>query len=222
MKKIEIACFTIQSALVAAQSNADRIEFCADAHLGGTTPSLPEILTLISKSKQELRIMIRPRGGDFCYTEEEFQMMKNSILKFKNLKIEGFVFGILTADHKIDLERNKELIELASPLKCAFHRAFDRTSNLKESLEQVIDLGFHTILTSGLSANVNEGIENLKYLVELANGRIEIMPGGGLRSSNIQTIASSTQANYFHSSALTDASGIANLEEINLLKSLIN
>lgn len=222
MKKIEIACFNIESALVASQSEADRIEFCSDAHLGGTTPSIQDIKTLIGRTNQNIRIMIRPRGGDFCYSDEEFRMMKTSILEIKNLNIEGFVFGILNADQKIDMARNKELIELAYPKKCAFHRAFDRTSNLEKSLEQVIDLGFHTILTSGLAANVNEGIDNLKHLVELAHDRIEIMPGGGLRSSNIHSISSSTQANYYHSSAIIDESGIANLEEINLLKSLIN
>lgn len=222
MKKIEIACFNLESALVAAKSNADRIEFCADAHLGGTTPKKEDIETLISNSDKELMIMIRPRGGDFNYTDDEFELMKNDILTLNSLNIDGFVFGILKENNEIDLERNQILVDLSKPLKCAFHRAFDRTSDLENSLEQVINLGFKTILTSGLSSNVNEGKHNLKKLVELAGNRIEIMPGGGLRSSNLKEIHSITNANYFHSSALVDDSGISNLEEINQLKTLIN
>lgn len=221
MKKIEIACFNLESALVAAKSNADRIEFCADAHLGGTTPKKDDIETLIANSDKELMLMIRPRGGDFNYSDGEFEQMKSDIETFKSMKIDGFVFGILKENNEIDIDRNIELVELASPLKCAFHRAFDRTSNLENSLEKVIHLGFKTILTSGLTSNVNDGKENLKKLVDLAQNRIEIMPGGGLRSSNINEINSFTNATYFHSSALVDDSGISNLEEINQLKTLI-
>jgi len=221
MKKLEIACFNLASALVVAKSNADRIEFCADAHLGGTTPTIEEIETLISESNKELMIMIRPRGGDFNYSESEFEQMKSSIQTIKKLKIDGFVFGILDQNSEIDIERNHQLIELAKPLKCAFHRALDRTSNLENSLNQVIALGFKTILTSGLTSNVMDGKLNLKELVELAQNRIEIMPGGGLRSTNIDEINQITNANYYHSSALVDETGIANAEEINTLKSLI-
>lgn len=221
MKKLEIACFNLESALIASQSNADRIEFCSDLQLGGTTPKKEDIETLISSTNKELMIMIRPRGGDFNYSDSEFEQMKSDILNFKQLDIDGFVFGILKENNEIDFNRNETLIELSKSLKCAFHRAFDRTSNLEISLEQVIDLGFKTILTSGLTTNVNEGKENLKKLVELTSNRIEIMPGGGLRSSNIEEINTFTEANYFHSSALINDSKVANLEEINHLKSLI-
>ena len=222
MRKLEIACFNLESALVVAKSNADRIEFCADAHLGGTTPKVEDIKTLIQNVNQKLMIMIRPRGGDFCYSEDEYEQMKNSILEIKDINVDGFVFGILDENQNIDIKRNLELVELAKPLTCAFHRAFDRTPNLEVSLEQVIDIGFKTILTSGMTANVNDGKLNLKKLVALSNHRIEIMPGGGLRSSNIQEIAEVSHAQYFHSSALIDNSGISDLEEINRLKSLIN
>ena len=221
MRKLEIACFNLESALVVAKSNADRIEFCADAHLGGTTPKVEEIETLIQNSDKELMIMIRPRGGDFCYSHDEFEQMKTSIIEIKKLKVDGFVFGILDENQNIDNERNQELVELAKPLNCAFHRAFDRTNDLEISLEKVNKLGFKTILTSGFTSNVDDGKDNLKRLVELAQNRIEIMPGGGLRSKNIQEIAEVSNATYFHSSALIDDSGIANLDEINLLKSLI-
>lgn len=222
MKKLEIACFNLESALVVAKSNADRIEFCADVHLGGTTPRYEDIVTLCENSEKELMIMIRPRGGNFCYSKDEYEQMKISILAIKKLPVDGFVFGILDENHQIDIQRNLELVELAKPLPCAFHRAFDRTPHLEESLEQVIQLGFKTILTSGMASHVDEGKMNLQKLVTFANDRITIMPGGGLRSTNIQEIATISQAHDFHSSALTDESGISDLEEINRLKSLIN
>ena len=222
MKKLEIACFNLESALVASKSEADRIELCADVSAGGITPTLIDIKALRKETEKEIMIMIRPRGGDFCYSDKEFEQMKSEIILIKNFRVDGFVFGILNKENEIDFERNQELIELAKPFPCSFHRAFDRTSDLENSLETVIKLGFKTILTSGLTSNVNDGKQTLKTLVEKAKNRITIMPGGGLRSTNIQEIDSFTNATYFHSSALIDNSGIANLEEINLLKTLIN
>lgn len=222
MKKLEIACFNLESALVASKSEADRIELCADVSAGGITPTLIDIKALRKETEKEIMVMIRPRGGDFCYSDEEFEQMKSEIILIKNFRVDGFVFGILNKENEIDFERNQELIKLAKPFPCSFHRAFDRTSDLENSLETVIKLGFKTILTSGLANNVNDGKQTLKTLVEKAKNRITIMPGGGLRSTNIQEIDSFTNATYFHSSALIDNSGIANLEESNLLKTLIN
>ena len=222
MKKLEIACFNLESALVASKSEADRIELCADVSAGGITPTLIDIKALRKETEKEIMIMIRPRGGDFCYSDEEFEQMKSEIILIKNFRVDGFVFGILNKKNEIDFERNQELIELAKPFSCTFHRAFDRTSDIENSLKTVIKLGFKTILTSGLANNVNDGKQTLKTLVEKAKNRITIMPGGGLRSTNIQEIDSFTNATYFHSSALIDNFGIANLEEINLLKTLIN
>ena len=221
MKKLEIACFNLESALVVSKSEADRVELCADVSAGGITPTLIDIKALRKETEKEIMIMIRPRGGDFCYSDEEFEQMKSEIILIKNFRVDGFVFGILNKENEIDFERNQELIELAKPFPCSFHRAFDRTSDLENSLETVIKLGFKTILTSGAN-NVNDGKQTLKTLVKKAKNRITIMPGGGLRSTNIQEIDSFTNATYFHSSALIDNSGIANLEEINLLKTLIN
>lgn len=222
MKKLEIACFNLESALVASKSEADRIELCADASTGGITPSFEDIKTLRKETDKEIMVMIRPRGGDFDYSHEEFEQMKSEIIMIKNFRIDGFVFGILNDDNEIDFDRNQELIELAKPFPCTFHRAFDRTSDAIDSLEMVIKLGFKTILTSGLDSNVNYGKRELETLVKTAKDRITIMPGGGLRSTNIEEIDSFTNATYFHSSAMIDDSGIANLEEINRLKSLIN
>ena len=222
MKKLEIACFNLESALVAAKSNTDRIELCADASSGGITPDFEDIKTLRKETDKNIMVMIRPRGGDFCYSDEEFEKMKSEIIMIKNFRIDGFVFGILNQDNEIDFERNQELVELSKPFPCTFHRAFDRTSDAEDSLQTVIDLGFKTILTSGLDSNVDYGKRELKNLVKKAENKITIMPGGGLRSTNIEEIDSYANATYFHSSAMIDDSGIANLEEINRLKSLIN
>ena len=163
--------------------------------------------------------MIRPRGGNFEYSEEEFQQMKAEIRQFKAIGVNGFVFGILNHDKSINLQQNTELVELAKPLPCTFHRAFDEVRDVFLALEQVIQCGFSTVLTSGTMPNVVEGITVLKQLVEKANNRITIMSGGGLRSSNINLIQQQTSAGFYHSSAITDGSETANLEEVKALKS---
>jgi copper homeostasis protein len=163
-------------------------------------------------------VMVRPRGGDFTYSEAEFDQMKNELTQLKSLDVDGFVFGILDENDEVNVEKNKILVELAQPLPCTFHRAFDRAKGLEDSLEKVINCGFKTILTSGQKPNVSEGKENLKTLVELSNGRIEILIGGGLRSTNIQDIREFTKAGYFHSSAITDGGQFANADEVIALK----
>lgn len=219
--QLEIACFDIESAIIADVAGADRIELCENLAEGGTTPSWEMVLEAKDRIKTELFVMIRPRGGDFCYSEEEFEQMKNDIVMYKRLGVQGYVFGLLTADNEIDAERNKDLLEFAYPFPCTFHRAFDRTKDVFQSLETLIELGFQTILTSGAADNVTEGIDTLKALVQKADGRICIMPGGGLRSSNITLIKNETKAAFYHSSAIVDVSLQANKDEINLLKNAI-
>ncbi len=140
-------------------------------------------------------------------------------MRLKSLKVDGFVFGILNENDEVNIEQNKTLVEMAKPLPCTFHRAFDRASGLENTLENVIECGFKTILTSGQKSNVSDGKENLKKLVELSDGRIEILVGGGLRSSNIEEIREVTKAGYFHSSAITDGGAFANASEVVALKS---
>lgn len=218
MKKFEIACFNLESAILAQKAGADRVELCATISVGGTTP----IIEMIQKAREhltiDLYIMIRPRGGNFCYSDSEFQQMKSEIETIKKLGVNGFVFGILNEDDTINIEQNKALVELAKPFPCSFHRAFDAVSNYEQALEAVIFCGFSTILTSGTFPNVMEGKEVLKKLVVQAKNRIEIMPGGGLRSTNISELNKIVGANWYHSSAITDGSEIANLEEIIQLK----
>jgi copper homeostasis protein len=221
MKKdqLEIACFNLQSALIAEANGADRIEFCDRMNEGGTTPDFE--ITKIAKEKLSipLYVMIRPRGGDFVYADVEFNQMKAEILQFKKLEIDGFVFGVLKKDATIDKEKNAALVALANPIPCTFHRAFDVTLAVFQSLEEVIDCGFKTILTSGQEATVVDGMNTLVQLVEKANNRIIIMPGGGLRSSNIKSLKEKTKAVFYHSSAIIDTSETANGDEVKLLKS---
>lgn len=219
MAKIEIASFNIQSAIIAQQNGADRVELCAEMNVGGTTPSIADIKEVRAVLNIDLNVMIRPRGGDFVYTGDEFQQMKNEILAIKELGVDGLVFGILNADNTVNTAQNKELVDLASPLPCTFHRAFDAVQNMQIALEDVISCGFKTILTSGCEPTVNQGLSNLKQLVEWAGTRITIMPGGGLRSTNIAHILQETGALYCHSSAITDGTDTAVAEEVQALKS---
>jgi copper homeostasis protein len=216
--QLEIACFDLESVIIADAAGADRIEICDNLAEGGTTPSWEMVFEAKERIKTDLFVMIRPRGGDFCYSDDEFEQMKNDIVLFKRLGVQGYVFGVLTKDNEVDIERNKDLIAFAHPFPCTFHRAFDRTNDVYQSLETIISLGFQTILTSGAAQNVTEGLTTLKSLVQKAGARISIMPGGGLRSSNIALIKNETAAHYYHSSAIVDASLLADQNEIQLLK----
>lgn len=217
-KKLEIACFNLESALIAQENGADRIELCNGIKVGGTTPTVAIIENAKQNVSVDLYVMIRPRGGNFVYSDEEFQLMKQDILKIKTIGVTGFVFGILTNNNTIDIEKNKELIDLAEPIPCTFHRAFDAVENYKKALENVIECGFSTVLTSGTFSNVMEGKNVLRELVIQAKDRITIMPGGGLRSTNISELDELVNANFYHSSAIIDGSEIANSEEIIQLK----
>ncbi len=214
MSKIEIACFNPESAIIAFENGADRIELCDGLSEGGTTPGFDTTKELRQKINIPIFVMIRPRGGDFTYSDEEFEQMKEELMRLKSLKVDGFVFGILNENDEVNIEQNKTLVEMAKPLPCTFHRAFDRASGLENTLENVIECGFKTILTSGQKSNVSDGKENLKKLVELSDGRIEILVGGGLRSSNIEEIREVTKAGYFHSSAITDGEPLRTLQKL--------
>ncbi len=217
-KKIEIACFNLESALIAQKAGADRVELCADMTFGGTTPLIETIQQAREHLTIDINVMIRSRGGNFVYSDSEFEQMKSEIETIKKLGVNGFVFGILKEDNTINIQQNKALVELAKPLPCTFHRAFDQVSNYEKALEEVISCGFSTILTSGTFPNVMEGKEVLKQLIIQAKNRIEIMPGGGLRSTNISELDEMVNANWYHSSAITDGSETANQEEIIKLK----
>ena len=218
MNLLEIACFEITSAEVALNSVADRIEFCANQQLGGTTPNIDEFRYLKSVYRKPIYVMIRPKGGEFFYSDQEFDMMKKSIIEFKESGADGFVFGILESGNTIDLTKNRELVELAAGIPCTFHRAFDRTPNLEESIEHLINIGFKTVLTSGGKSNAMEGKEQLKTLVEKYSDKIHILIGGGVRSNNIKTLKDFTKGIQFHSSAIPQYEIFVNENEIKELK----
>ena len=217
---LEIACFNKESAIIAAKAGADRIEFCAGFEVGGTTPSLHDYMELKKEITIPIFVMIRTRGGDFCYNNEEFQQMKNQLLEFKKVGADGFVFGILDGNLEVNFIQNKELVELADGIPCTFHRAFDRVKDYHKSLEEIINCGFKTILTSGTKSNVSEGKEILKTLIKISNERIDILCGGGLRSTNISEIKNYTKAKNFHSSGIVNGI-LPDAEEIKKMKSQI-
>ena len=199
--KLEIIGFDIESCVAAQQAGADRIELCAGPAEGGTTPSYGFIKAARKKLHIDLYVMIRPRGGDFLYSDEDFEIMKNDVAICKELGCNGIVTGILTTDGKVDKKRCKELIEIAYPLEATFHRAFDRVADPFEALEDIIELGFERILTSGLKPKAIDSLDLLSKLIKQSDERIIIMPGSGVTAENIITIAESTGATELHSSA---------------------
>ncbi|OKL63155.1 hypothetical protein UA08_01358 [Talaromyces atroroseus] len=292
---LEIAIFNATSALLAYAAGADRLELCAEGSFshGGTTPSLSTLKNVISSLQQAqgdttnnykksipIYAMIRPRGGDFVYATEDFNLMKEQLLALKNAsyndeqppndqhdgifnnisfsKVNGFVFGILTEDGRVDRARNEDLVRLAAPLPCTFHRAFDEvitsieqhrstmTSNssdggagsvsssnnhkeillhdgLANELEAVIEAGFASILTSGgTGKSALEGAQQINALTTAADGRIAIIAGGGVRSSNIAELQSKSPGTpFFHSSAIVGNDGdsdVASQHEVKALK----
>ncbi len=218
---LEIACFSAEDAILAQNLGADRIELCEDYSVGGITPSENSIKFAKENLTIDLFVMIRARGGDFIYSNEEFEEMKNQILLCKKINCNGVVFGILNEKNGIDKARNSELVQLAKPMRCTFHRAFDKTENIFNSLQDVIDCDFTCILSSGGSGNAADNLDNLKKLIELAGERITIMPGGGVRSNNIFEIIQSTNCKEIHSAAINKSTLRIDLEETKFIKEKI-
>ncbi len=198
---LEIAVFNFQSALQAHQMGANRLELCENANEGGTTPSYGTLKLVKDKISIPVFPIIRPRGGDFLYTQDEFETMQKDILLCKKLGYEGVVIGLLNTNGTVDIERTKLLVQLAYPLEVTFHRAFDRTVNAAQAVEDIIACGCSRILTSGQVPNAFDGKDLIKQLITQAGDRIIMMPGSGIRSSNIKEIASYTGATELHSSA---------------------
>lgn len=198
---LEIAVFNIHSAINAAKAGADRIELCENPFDGGTSPSYGTLKTIREKISIPVFPIIRPRGGDFLYSDEEFEVMKKDIQLCKELGFEGLVTGLLLKDGTIDIVRTSKLVKLAYPLEVTFHRAFDRAKDPLKSLEDIIKCGCQRILTSGQVPNAFDGKELIRQLVNQSAERIVIMPGSGVRSNNINEIASYTGATELHSSA---------------------
>ncbi len=201
--EIEVCVSSLEMAMEAEKGGADRIELCANLLEGGTTPS-PALIKIAKDSlKISTMVMIRPRGGDFCYSDIEFETMKNDILYCKSLNIDGVVLGILNPDGTIDKQRTKQLVELARPMKVCFHRAIDMTKDYMQAFKDVLECGCDRILTSGGENKAIDGVKNIAEIIKLSDNNIEIMVGSGVSSENAKEIYNKTVVRHFHLSAKT-------------------
>jgi copper homeostasis protein len=198
---IEIVVYNIDSALRAQEGGADRIELCDNPAEGGTTPSFGTIEAVRQNVNMDVYVMIRPRGGDFHYSNYEFHCMKRDIDQCQKISVDGVVFGILNADGTLDKKRCKELIDRARPLRVTCHRAFDMTSDPFQTLEDCIEVGFHRILTAGHQTTALKGVDLIAQLITKANGRIAIMPGSGVNENTVEELVRTTKATEIHFSA---------------------
>jgi len=198
---LEICADSIDSALAAGRGGAHRIELCSSLLEGGLTPSAGLIKTVRHRTSLAIFVMIRPRGGDFLYSDAEFEAMREDIHTAKSLGAEGIVLGLLTEEGSIDVARTGELVELARPLETTFHRAFDLTADLDRALEDVIATGARRILTSGGAQTAPEGVEPIRRLAQAARGRIIVMAGSGIRSSSLGQVLATTGVHEVHASA---------------------
>ena len=220
MALLEIACFRADDAIVACNAGADRIELCEDREAGGTTPSLESLLTVRQHVNIPVFVMIRPRGGNFNYSDLEFNQMKADIDTFKP-RADGYVFGILDQQHRVDIEKTAELVRRAHPLPCTFHRAFDEVRDHSQALEDVITAGCHAVLSSGGAQSAVTGTSLLSELIQRSRGRITIMPGGGVRAKNVNEIRERTGASMYHSSGILNGMAIPEAGEIRQMKMLL-
>ncbi|GJM29794.1 MAG: copper homeostasis protein CutC [Cyclobacteriaceae bacterium] len=198
---LEVIADSVASAIVAEEGGADRIELLANFQEGGVTPSYGLIAEARKHISIDIHLMIRPRGGDFCYSDYEFQVMETDIKEAKKLAVNGVVFGILNADKTVDVTRNSRLVNLAKPLKVTFHRAFDETPDPFEALADVINIGADHLLTSGQEVEALKGASLISELVTLGKDKISIMPGAGVCSGNLIQLVQKTGALEYHSSA---------------------
>ncbi|GAA5221200.1 copper homeostasis protein CutC [Membranihabitans marinus] len=202
--KIEIAANSLQSALIADQAGAHRIELCSNLEIGGTTPSPGQILCTKAEVKIPINVLIRPRGGDFIYSPSEMKEISSTIQFCKEVGVHGIVIGFVTKDGCIDIDKTKEIITLAGNMDITFHRAFDQCLDQEKALTDLIELGIPRVLTSGGKNSVSEGVKQLQSLVKLAGDDIIVMPGGGINENNILDVYEYTQAKEFHLSGKID------------------
>lgn len=197
---VKEACVeNLSQAITAEKKGADRIELCAHLDVGGTTPSRELIKSAHQNLSIPIRVMVRPRGGHFHYSNKEILQMKHSIDVCKEIGVEGVVFGILNEDHSLDLETTIELIQYAAPLQVVLHKAIDATPDPVQSFNELLSLeGITTVLTSGGQPTAEEGIENLMKMIEVSAGRIEVMPGGKVTDKNVEDLHRLLGASAYH------------------------
>jgi copper homeostasis protein len=217
---LEIACFNSASAIAAARAGADRIELCADYAAGGVTPSLSALQDVRKGTTIPINVMIRPRGGDFAYSDEEFRRMGDDIERLKAFA-SGFVFGVLDPDRRVDKVRNGELVAKAAPLPCTFHRAIDQVEDLERVVEEIIQCGFKSILTSGGMKTALEGVERVGRLQEVFGTSVLLILGGGVRSTNIEALKRRAGVQWLHSAAITRPGEDVDEEEVKGMRNIL-
>ena len=214
IRDLEICTFNLTDTKVASNHKISRIELCEKKDLGGITPRRE----LIKESLQlgtPIHPIIRPRGGDFNYSSREFDIMLNDVSFCRDNQCSGIVFGFLNKKNDVDISLCREIIKVSGNMSLTFHRAFDKTRNSFESMEKIIDLGFDRILTSGQKNDAVSGLRLINALTEKSNGRISIMPGAGVRSSNIEILLDNKKISEFHSSCYIN--NLFSVEELNRL-----
>jgi copper homeostasis protein len=195
---VEAAVETLESALATERDGADRLELCANLDDGGTTPGAELIAAVVARTRLPVCMMIRPRGGDFVYSDDEVETMIRDIERAAGAGIAGIVTGVLIADGRIDVPRTRTLVNAATGLPVTFHRAFDSTPDLSDALEQLIDTGVARVLTSGGAATAPEGASTISALITQAGERIEIIAGGGIREHNVRDVIVRTGVREVH------------------------
>ncbi|HTU33719.1 MAG TPA: copper homeostasis protein CutC [Candidatus Acidoferrum sp.] len=196
--QVEVCVDSLDSSLAAQAAGADRVELCANLLEGGTTPSSGLIAEVRRNISMKLHVMVRPRGGDFCYTGDEFQIMQLEIAAAKGFGADGVVLGILTAEGLIDEARMRTLIDHARPMKVTCHRAIDMSRDLRKSLETLIGLGVDYVLTSGGRQTAPEGSVAIARLVRAAKGRIRVIAGSGINERNVRRVIAETHVTEIH------------------------
>ncbi len=219
---LEIAVFNIESALLAASSGADRLELCENPLEGGTTPSYGFLKHIVGQISIPVFPIIRPRGGDFLYSDAEFKQICYDIELCKDLGFKGVVSGVILANGQVDYKRTKEMVSLAGNMQFTFHRAFDRTIDPLKALVTIIETGAHRILTSGQVPNAFDGKDLIKQLVEIAANNIIILPGSGVRASNIKDLQAFTGAKELHSSARISVNSSMKYQPISMNENMKN
>ena len=187
--KTELCAYSVEACRTAARLGVNRVELCASPADGGVTPSVATIERAAAIDNLDLSVMIRPRGGDFLYSDDEFQTMLLDIERARTAGATGVVFGILTADGRVDVERTRQLVKASEGMETTFHRAVDMTENYEEAVEAIIEAGCTRILTSGSYDKAIDGIDNIRRAVEISRGRIEIMAGSGVVAANARALA---------------------------------
>ncbi|TAD81092.1 MAG: copper homeostasis protein CutC [Bacteroidetes bacterium] len=197
-KLLEVACFSLTGVIAAAAAGANRIELCQNPHAGGTTPSYGLLKGARHATTLPIFPIIRPREGDFLYTDAEFDMMKAEVLLCKSMQFEGLVLGLLLPNGDIDTHRTGKLVDLAYPMEVTFHRAFDRCRNPLSAIQELVALGCSRVLTSGQKPTAYAGMALIKQLVELVGDQLVVMPGGGINANQILELMAATGANEYH------------------------